>query len=75
MTMAAGGPIGAAGMAVTSHSQHVSLLLDIAIDIAYRNISYDISKRQEAPLNRADSSHRKQGTASLVQLPRSEELC
>jgi hypothetical protein len=66
MTMASGSPIGAAGMAVTSHSKHVSLLLDITSDIANINISLDISKCQEMPLNHADSGLLKQGKASLV---------
>jgi hypothetical protein len=66
MAMTAGGPIGAAGLAVTSHSKHVSLLLDIAKDITGINISLDISKCQEAALNRADSISLKQGKASSV---------
>jgi hypothetical protein len=53
-------------MAVTSHSKHVSLLLDIAKDIADLNISLDISKCQEAALNRADSISLKQEKASPV---------
>jgi hypothetical protein len=75
MAMTAGGPIGTAGMAVTSHSKHVSLLLDIAIDITYINISFDISKCQEVLLNGADSIPMKKERASPVQLHRGEKLC
>jgi hypothetical protein len=66
MAMTACGPIRTAGMAVTSHSKHVSLLLDIATDIANINISLDISKCQEAALNRADSNLLRQGKALPV---------
>src|SRR5579871_1961134 len=75
MAMTAGGPMGTARVAVTSHSKHVSLLLDIAIDITVTNISFDISKCQEARLNGADSSAKnRRKSHPLTIAPRQEAM-